>query len=291
MEFDFQRYIQDKRRVGGGAPTDSTTAPYAFGRDARVLRTLERARPVKLALEASHKLDVERLRERILGGARRADDQHEPRLARRFEKLAASLSMSPPPLYLTDEAGDLGALALSIEREPFVLIDRSLLDTLEDDELSFVLGRLLGHIQNDHALFLTTAFALERFDDAFMGWIVKPARFAIGAWLKLGDLTADRAGMLACKDLHVAARALIKRRAPGALENPIDINNILDEAEENPRGSLMARLTERDPRLPGRLAAMKAFADSELFRRAQGREGGQSLTSVDRQVESIIKLW
>lgn len=294
MEFDFQRYIQERGRAGGGAAAGaegSSVSGYAFGRDAKVMRTLERARPVKMALEASHRLDADRLRDKILSGAVQATADYEARIFRLVKDAAETLGMKAPPIHVTEASGDLGILALSIEGEAFILLDRDMIDRLDEAELGFFIGQQCGHIQNGHVVFLTTAFAMERLEEAFLGWIVRPARFALGTWLKVGELTADRAGLMACGDLHVAARALIRRHAPGSIASPMDMDAVLEEAEENPRGSLMAGVVERDARLPGRLAALRAFEASEIYRRTQGRDGGQSLTSVDRRVESIIKLW
>jgi hypothetical protein len=264
--------------------------PYAFGRDAKVMRSLERAKPVKMALEASHRLEAGRLEE-ILGGAVTVSEGNEARLWALIQASAEALGVKAPPLMVTEVPGDLEIQALLVEGRPVILIDRDVLDRFDEKALGFFIGQQLGHIQNEHVVFLTTAFALQHLEEAFLGWIVKPANFAIDRWRKLGELTADRAGLLACGDLHAAAEALIKRWAPEAIEAPWDIDVILEEAEENPRGSLMATLAQEERRLPGRLAALRAFADSELFRLSRGRDGGQSMTSVDSRVESIVKLW
>lgn len=290
MQFDFQRYIQERKR-DATAPQEPSRG-YAFGRDVKVSRTLARARPVKMALEATHSLGAQRLRDEVLGGATEVGAGDDAWLAEMLQRAVKVLSLSAPPqLLVTDKAGDFGALALSIDAQETVVLDRALLESLDADELAFTMGQQCGHVQNEHTLFLTTDFALEHAADAFLGWIIKPARYAIGAWRRHGDVSADRAGMMVCGDLHVAGRALIKRLAPGSVPGPLDMDAIFEEVEDNPRGSLLADMSQRSPSLVGRLRALKAFAGAEVFRREQGRDGGMSMTSVDRQVESIIKVW
>lgn len=291
MEFDFQRYIQERKRPGADPSSAPADHGYAYGRDVRVLGTLSKARPVKLAMEASARMDAERLRAEVIGGAPPVGAEHEPRVHKLAGQAARALRYAgPPPVFVTPAVGSRDALALSIEGHSAVVIDRALLDSLDDAELLFTLGQQLGHHQNDHAVYLTTDFALEHLSENFMGWVVKPARFAIAAWRRHGQISADRAGMLACADLHVAVAALVKRHAPGVVDGSIDADHLLAEARDNPRGSLMKALDDRLAGLPQRLKALEAFSQAELFHKAQGRDGGQSVTSVDRQVEAVIKL-
>jgi len=290
MEFDFQQYIQERTRAGASPAADAAGVPYAFGRDAKVMRSLERAKPVKMALEVSHRIERARLDE-ILGEAEAASETRDAKLFALVGASAKALGISPPALMITQRPGALEIQALLVDGEPVVLLDRDMVDRFDETALGFFIGQQLGHIQNQHLVFLTTAFALRHLEEAFLGWVVRPANFAIDRWLKLGQLTADRAGLLACGDLHAAVEALLKRHAPEAIESPLNIDVILEEAQENPKGSLMTGVAQVNKRLPGRLASLKAFSDSELFRRSKGRDGGQSMTSVDRRVESIIKLW
>jgi hypothetical protein len=45
------------------------------------------------------------------------------------------------------------------------------------------------------------------------------------------------------------------------------------------------------PTLAPRLQAIGIFAGSDVFAARLGRTEGQSITSVDREVEAIVKIW
>ncbi len=290
MQFDFQRYIQERKR-NSTSTRKETPRGYAFGRDTKVSGTLGRAKPVKMALEATSNLDAERLREGVLA-ARQTDAESDAWLHQMVARAVTVLGMAEAPkLYITEQSGDFDAQALVIDSVASIVLDRALLDILDEDEMLFTIGQQCGHIHQEHALFLTADFAMEHVSEEYMRWVVSPARYAIGAWRRHGNVTADRAGMLACGEMQVAAKALLKRHGAGSLPTPLDMEIIMEEAEDNPRGSYLAALVHKAPQVPGRLLALKAFADAEIFRRACGRDGGLSMTSVDRQVESIIKIW
>lgn len=83
--------------------------------------------------------------------------------------------------------------------EPWLLLNAEPLVSLDENERAFVLGSALGHLQCGHgALFAAHWFAEQR--SHRLGWL----RRVLAPWVSVAVFSADRAGLLACRDLDVA---------------------------------------------------------------------------------------
>src|SRR4051812_50222592 len=76
IDFDFQRYVE--RRKGAREAQAREGAAYAYAGDLRLLRTLDRLKPVKMALEATVRLWRSAGRAAVLGGGGKGSGQEGP---------------------------------------------------------------------------------------------------------------------------------------------------------------------------------------------------------------------
>ena len=287
MEFDFQRYIQERRREAGSRAESGLG--YAFARDRRVMRTMSIAKPVKLALVATPRLASERF-ETLSKTCQRVSSDTHPQLTPMVSQICEKLRMAMPIVLVAGNDNglpeDVHATALCIKGEDVVVLAADLL-TMDPNALGFIVGRQLGHVQHGHALYLTAGFVLARPSDSVVSWIVKPAAKALEAWVRLGDITADRAGLIACSDLEVAVRQILGEALPKDQVAELDVASLLDrDADPDQLEDIV-----EDPLVLGRIRALCLFASSEVFRSSKGLDGGDTLPSVDTKVEAIIKLW
>jgi len=288
MDFDFQRYIQQRRASGtvADAPPPGRAA-WAFSRDRKVLQTLDRARFVEAALKASIALEERLLDHELLASAVPTTSEEHPRLHHALAEASRRLKVPLAPVSLVDTPGNDAVTVFGAEEEPRILLAPWALELLDDDELVFVLGRGLGHIEAAHAPYLTTLFALDQMADAFYGWVVKPAEMALGAWQRHGAVSADRAGLLASRSLVVSVRALVKI----GLAGEHDVAEVLERLAGRKTVEELSTLVDHDIARARRLLALRAFARSQPYRKSLGKDDGESLTSIDREVESIVKIW
>ncbi|MBH24989.1 MAG: hypothetical protein CMH57_11140 [Myxococcales bacterium] len=288
MDFDFQRYIQQRRASGAVAEAPPPgRAAWAFSRDRKVLQTLDRARFVEAALKATLSLEERLLDHELLASAQPTSPEEHPRLHRALAEASQRLGVPRAPIALVDAPGEDAVTVFGMEGEPQLLLAPWTLELLDDDELLFVVGRGLGHIEAAHAPYLTTIFALDQMSDAFYGWVVKPAQMALGAWRRHGAVTADRAGLLASRSLVVAVRALVKI----GLSGEHGLEEVLERLAGRKTLEELSSLVDHDLARSRRLLALRAFARSQPYRQSLGKEDGESLTSIDREVESIVKIW
>jgi hypothetical protein len=276
-DFDFQRYVE--RRKGAREAERREGAVYAYGPDLRIRRVLARVRPVTLALEASVKLWQASARAELVGTSLRVTERSHPRVYQAAQTAAARLHVSAPAVHASPHPA-ISANTFGTDDEPVVLLHAALCQELSDLELLAVLGTEFGRLQNGGALLGTARHLLHHAPGGFLRWIVAPARTALDAWWRRGAITADRAGMIAARDLP-AAQAAVRRVAEAA--RPAGDGGPTRVAAT---GSVEAATTAD---VTGRVAALEAFAGSAYYLGMIGESGGTSASDTDRRVAGLLK--
>ncbi|HNK43428.1 MAG TPA: M48 family metalloprotease [Pseudomonadota bacterium] len=206
VDFDFQRYVA--RKKGARAAQVREGAAYAYPGDVRLLRTLDRLRPVELALLEAGRLWQSVARAELLGPAVRAVAPRFGQVATAAKRCADILHIDVPTIYIAPRPS--GVLTLGTEAETYIVLSQGLLDSLSPDELLDVLGRECGRIQNGHVPFRTALHYLQHNASTMTRWAVRPATLTLLAWARRADITADRAGVLCARSVDVSLVAMQK---------------------------------------------------------------------------------
>ena len=206
IDFDFQRYVA--RRKGLRAAQVREGAAYAYPGDVRLLRTLDKLRPVQLALDETVRLWGQVARAELLGPALRASLERYAHVYKAARRCAEILHIATPAVFVTPQPG--GVLTLGTDEECCIVLAQGLLDKLSDAEILDVLGRECGRIQNGHVPFGTALHYLTHARSTLVRWAVRPATLSLAAWARRADISADRAGLLCARDLDVSHSALAK---------------------------------------------------------------------------------
>jgi Zn-dependent protease with chaperone function len=252
VDFDFQRYVE--RRKGAREAQAREGAAYAYAYDLRLLRTLDRLKPVKLALEATVRLWRSAARAELLAGAVKASQREQAAVYNLGERCAERLHVAAPAIYVALGDRTRAAHTLGTDDECYVVLTGGLVDELTEAELQHVIGRQCGRIQNGHVLPATALFYLEHFAARYVKWIVAPALAALRAWGKRAEVTCDRAGLLCTRDVDVSTAAMTKS---GAAPEYVD--------------------------------ALRVFAESEYFLAMLKQPGGITPEACDERVAEILK--
>lgn len=173
---------------------------------------------------------------------------------------AERLSSAPVPVYVK-RASEMNIYTLGFWRQPLIVMTSSLVDQMQPDELQFFIGRELGHIQAGHTWLRTLLKPLGA-DVPVIGRLLNSVIF--GDWINRGELTADRAGLLACRSLTTAINTMLKFGVGVALYRKLDIKEFLDQINDvrNVRGHLTEIVAEQ-PYLTQRIRALVRFSLSE----------------------------
>lgn len=252
IDFDFQRYVE--RRKGAREAEAREGAAYAYAGDLRMLRALDRLRPVKMALAATVRLWRSAARAELLAGAVKVSQKQQPLVQAIGERCAAKLHIAVPTIYVATTNRAKEAHTLGTEDEHYIVVSGALVEELNEGELTDALGRQCGKIQNGHVLPATALHHLEHFAARYVRWIVAPALAALRSWARRGEITCDRAGLLCTRDVDVSAASLQKLGAP-----------------------------------PERIEALRIFAESEYFRAMMKQPGGLTPEQCDARVAEILK--
>lgn len=142
-------------------------------------------------------------------------------------------------------------------------------------EKEFIIGHELGHNQNNstsiHILGLNVTPDISRF----------------------GEYTADRAGLLACRDVEAATRALLKVSTTEETSEEVfreAAQSMVADAEK--KVFMLPGDKSTHPCLERRVAAMKVFASSQMYARLTGKHVEYTMLSneaLEQKLARIIK--
>ena len=208
---------------------------------------------------------------------------------------ATILHLSSPPAVFIVGKGGMKADAVNF-KTPFIVLPSELIDKSSPKALRFAIGRQMGHIKCDHVFYkgLTSEasssleFVLGKWGqellNAFFG---KISDLVLVDWILAHEISADRAGLIACQDLAVAQRALLNFKLAISFEGvELDVEDYLEQAKiaqekqaltlEDLPGQVRKgighwqrseRLQSTHPFILQRIKALQEYAESEAYRK------------------------
>lgn len=154
-------------------------------------------------------------------------------------EVANTLDLDPcPPLYLQHDVR-LNAYTSGVDA-PFVVVTSGLVEGLTDEEIRCVIGHEMGHILAGHVLYGMVARSIGLILQVIgnltpLGGIIELSLMgALAYWQRCAELTADRAGLLACQDQRVALSVEMKLGAGtgSRIARELDLDEFLQQARE-----------------------------------------------------------
>jgi Zn-dependent protease with chaperone function len=284
-----QEYI--KRRKEAGTPEEA--AGYAFSGDMRVLETMRKVKPVELAVAATVRLYYSMFRNQLLGQSVLVTDRQFPNIHQLGQRCSETLGLGPQQLYIVQALGSLNAGTFGTSEESAVVLNSATVDHMTEQELLFVIGHEFGHIQNAHVVYRTALYYLLNMANVFVQWIVAPAVLALNHWSRRAEITADRAGLLCCRDLEAAERVMVKFAIGSQqLFEQLDKDEYLKQYEQGKASfGRLAEMGQSHPYLTKRIQSLRMFAESAYYRKQLGLDGGLTKAALDTQVSDLVKVW
>ena len=288
---DFQGFIEQRkgRRAGG---KEGEGVAYAYASDKATRKTFENMKPVELAVAAAVRMFQTVGKNELLGHAVKVGPNQFPRIHGVVLRCAETLGITPPTLYILNSPIS-NAATFGTNDDSFIMVNSALIDNMTDDELTSVIGHECGHIHNSHVVYLTAMHYLTRMAAQYARWLATPAMLALSGWSRRAEVTCDRAGLLCCGSLDASTRALTKLALGSRkLYEELNVEAFLDQHREGGDGiGRFAEITASHPWLPKRVLALRAFADSALYRKHAGLgDSGDTMETVDQKVHEIIKV-
>jgi len=207
-------------------------------------------------------------RGRLIGTSVRIDERQYPQLFAVVKRCAAALGL-PMPLVFVREDYNVPVLGVGLGEPYSLIVSSNWIDHFKEDELTFMIGRELGHIASGHTRF-TSLLSINGNENALISLV-------FGAWLRKAELTCDRVGLLCCGSLDAATRA-ITVASFHRFARKIDHEAFARQHREMGTDSIF-KLGEWLGSMPystTRIDAMQSFAESNLYRLHEERFVNQS---------------
>ena len=185
-----------------------------------------------------------------------------------------------PAVYIEADRG-YQSNTYGSEKDAFVNIGTFLPKLLNDRELLFILGHEFGHLKCHHALWTTVSMFLvgqargNLMSEGILSYVSNPLKIiesgvesVISSWMRVADLTADRAALLVSGDIGLARRTLFLlyfRSRKELDEVDVDEWTKQQEAQASTMTKVSQLVTSATPYLGLRLRALEEFYASPRY--------------------------
>lgn len=213
---------------------------YEHPLDKKALNALEGTPGLEKLAREYNKHFIERMvRIGYTGSCLRVNENNFPDIYQLLEEACKNIHLKNiPPLYIEWDYVVNGFTTGS--EKPIIVLNSGAIDLLSPEELLYVIGHEVGHIKSGHMLYHEMSQVIP-----IIGDIIGSATLGIGSivsigleaalfhWYRMSELTADRAGLLACQDQDVVIGALMKMSGvPKQFFDKINTEEFIEQAKE-----------------------------------------------------------
>jgi hypothetical protein len=182
---------------------------------------------------------------------------------------ATRLSTAPVPVYVK-RSSEQNIYTLGLSSQPLIVITSAMIDQMSNESLQFFIGREIGHIRAGHAWLRTLLRPLGA-GIPVIGKLLDSVIF--GDWMNRTELTADRAGFIACDSLTVAVSTMLKFGVGTRLFEKLDIREFLEQLNDvRSVGGRVTEIVSEQPYLIQRIRRLVRFALSHEYSPLSNRE-------------------
>ncbi len=213
---------------------------YEHPFDAKALDSLQNTPGLGLLVRQFNKHMVERqINIQYTGSNIRVTSKNYPEIYRLFDRACDIINLPARPEFYLEWNYAINGFTIGVDH-PIIVLHSGAIDLLSEDELMYLIGHELGHIKSRHTLYHAIGEAFPILADivgqATLGaskLISTPVRLALLRWIRMSEFTADRAGMLTCQNLEVAAGVMMKSAGMPVNYYPgMNLDSFLDQARE-----------------------------------------------------------
>ncbi|MCH5347799.1 MAG: M48 family metalloprotease [Oscillospiraceae bacterium] len=173
-----------------------------------------------------------------------AGSMKHPDIYNTVQVCAERLQISVPTVYVRNAPDKFEIYSVAAEgTDPCIAITTGVIESCSKEELRFLIGCECGHIQNNHCIFIIAApyFGVtesdgdEEYIPALNDGSVMQIAGTISEWIKLADVTGDRAGMICLSNPQEYPTIINSIRSKGGFnayaKDNFDLNELLKQYE------------------------------------------------------------
>lgn len=158
-----------------------------------------------------------------------------PELYSLIKEVEETLDITDRPKIYTNWGYNINGYTTGTKDNTLMMLNSGAIDLLTENQLKYVVGHEMGHIKSNHVLYHMMAEFLPSIISLIPGAKIlsTPIQLALFYWQRMSELTADRAGLLACQDKNATLQAIVKMAGlPLKYFDNINEDAFLAQAEE-----------------------------------------------------------
>ena len=263
-------------------PVNLLPEAYEYPPDRQGLKLLQRTGPLReLTRVLIREVTEPLVHGQLLGTAVKVSEKQFPLIHRQASICERVLNLPPVNMFIGSNPGNEGAVTAftdGTEDSACIFLSSGLVDALSEHELRFVIGQQMGHIKSRHVLYLTIAHMISAGLSATAGvgqpvtqmmsqLVVNMLGQLIAPWQRKAAITADRAGLLCCQNVHTAVSAMVKTSLGARkLFEQLDLEEYVKQYETLKVKYRWSESKESHPYAIHRVILLKEFAASSAYR-------------------------
>ena len=206
--------------------------------------------------------------EELLKHAQPVTPQAAPGLAALVRECAARLQVEPVQVFVAPSSAR-NAYTFGLTAPKVVVLYSSLVQVMDADELRFIIGHEMGHVCLGHTWLNSLVGGLAGIPSPMLAFVVLSLAFRW--WNRACEYSADRAGLLACRNPQKATSALVRLTTGTAARSSGDLQQALRrvEAEDDDIASNLTEALATHPMTIRRIEELRRYAASAEYRRLQ----------------------
>jgi Zn-dependent protease with chaperone function len=218
--------------------TEISPQAWEHPADRAALNALRKIPGFDLALRKIFGMFGERaIRLAFKANAVRVSEKQYPWIHERTLRVCEILDLKEIPEVYVSQTPLVNAGAVGMS-QPFIVLNSSMLEVLDHDEVEAVLAHEVGHILSGHVLYRTLLLLilqLSLFRYPIAGLALLPILWALLEWYRKSELSCDRAALLAVQDKDIVMSSLMKL-AGGTRGETLDLQEFIAQSEEYREG-------------------------------------------------------
>ena len=272
--------------------TEISPQAWEHPADRAALNALRKIPGFDLALRKIFGMFGERaIRLAFKANAVRVSEKQYPWIYERTLRVCEIMDLKEIPEVYVSQTPLVNAGAVGMS-DPFIVLNSSMLEVLDRDEVEAVLAHEVGHILSGHVLYRTLLLLimqLAMFRYPIAGLALLPILWALLEWYRKSELSCDRAALLAVQDKEIVMSSLMKL-AGGTRGETLDLDEFIAQSEEYREGGdlldsvykVLNVLGLTHPFAVVRVAELKDWIDGGTYERILAGDYQERGTEDDR---------
>lgn len=230
----------------------------------------------------------------ILATGITVNEQNYPEINTIVDECVKTLQIQRPYVVVSSQPG-INAMTFGSDEEPYLVLTSLLVKIMNQDQLRFVIGHECGHIAMGHVMYHSAVSILSLIGTKSL-LIGKAAVYALNAWSRRSEITADRAGLICCGNVDTARKALIQLECAYRNADDFDIDAYTQNSKDYLSKGLLRKIGEyksSHPLTPKRIEAITEFAKSSKYYEAMMLPAPKDAVTDEKltnKVEEILSV-